>query len=193
MIKVNDGVLDVVHTPRGKIEKAMDIMLEEFKADYLAGNVDLDCITVTHPDIIRYFMTIPEAVSLVLQASYYAEGGEVFVLDMGEPMKIDTLARNLIKLSGFIPDVDIKVEYTGLRPGEKLYEEVLSNTENTLETSHPRIRIAKVREYEYDYIKEEFVKLNDYAREINVDELVKLMKKIVPEYKSKNSIFEKFD
>jgi FlaA1/EpsC-like NDP-sugar epimerase len=99
-------------------------------------------VTVTHPDIIRYFMTIPEAVSLVLQAGVYAKGGEIFVLDMGTPMKIDTLARNLIKLSGFTPDVDIKIEYTGLRPGEKLFEEKLMAEEGLKTTANKLIFIG---------------------------------------------------
>ena len=100
-------------------------------------------VTVTHPDIIRYFMTIPEAVSLVLQAGAYAKGGEIFILDMGDPVKIDDLARNLIKLSGLIPDVDIDVKYTGLRPGEKLYEEKLMAEEGMQKTANELIHIAK--------------------------------------------------
>ena len=100
-------------------------------------------VTVTHPDIIRYFMTIPEAVSLVLQAGTYAKGGEIFVLDMGEPMKIDTLARNLIKLSGYKPDEDIRVVYSGLRPGEKLFEEKLMAEEGLERTENELIHIGK--------------------------------------------------
>ena len=99
-------------------------------------------VTVTHPEITRFFMTIPEAVSLVLQAGYYAKGGEIFILDMGEPEKIDTMARNMIRLSGYEPDVDIKIEYTGLRPGEKLYEELLMKEEGMQETANKLIHIG---------------------------------------------------
>ena len=106
-------------------------------------------VTVTHPDITRFFMTIPEACRLVMEAATMSAGNQIFVFDMGESVKIDTLARRMIELAGFEPDKDIKIEYTGLRPGEKLYEEVLSDKENTIPTSHERILVAKVREYDY--------------------------------------------
>jgi len=109
-------------------------------------------VTVTHPEIIRYFMTIPEACRLVLEAGTMGKGGEIFIFEMGEPVKIVDMARRMIELAGFEPDVDIKIEFTGLRPGEKLYEELLSDKENTIPTLHDKIRVAKVREYNYDEI-----------------------------------------
>ena len=150
-------------------------------------------VTVTHKDITRFFMTIPEACRLVMEAATMSTGNQIFVFDMGESVKIDTLARRMITLAGFEPDKDIKITYTGLRPGEKLYEEVLSNAENTMPTNHQRIRIAKVREYEYDNAVEAASELEQLATEVNIPEMVKLMKRTVPEFKSKNSRFEKYD
>ena len=150
-------------------------------------------VTVTHPDITRFFMTIPEACRLVMEAATMTTGNQIFVFDMGESVKIDTLARRMITLAGFVPDKDIMVEYTGLRPGEKLYEEVLSNTENTLPTSHERIRIAKVREYEYDKAKEVMTELEELSIVVGIPDMVKKMKATVPEFISKNSHFEKYD
>ena len=150
-------------------------------------------VTVTHPDIIRYFMTIPEACRLVMEAATMATGTQIFVFDMGKSVKIAHLAKRMIELAGLEVDKDIKIEYTGLRPGEKLYEEVLSNTENTLPTSHDRIRIAKVREYDYADALKAAQELEEFSRAVVVPDMVRLMKKIVPEFKSKNSRFEEFD
>ena len=138
-------------------------------------------VTVTHPDIIRYFMTIPEAVSLVLQAGYYAKGGEIFVLDMGEPVKIDTMARNLIRLSGYEPDVDIMVEYTGLRPGEKLYEELLMKEEGMQDTKNKLIHIGKPIEMDDELFKEQLARL-DAAYRVEVTNMKEIVAEIVPTY-----------
>ena len=150
-------------------------------------------VTVTHPDITRFFMTIPEACRLVMEAATMSTGNQIFVFDMGESVKIDTLARRMISLAGLKVGEDIDIEYTGLRPGEKLYEEVLSNKENTLPTSHDRILIAKVREYDYDEVIPVLEKLVELAHLVQIPDMVKLMKKTVPEFISKNSRFEEFD
>ena len=150
-------------------------------------------VTVTHPEITRFFMTIPEACRLVMEAATMSTGNQIFVFDMGESVKIDDLAKRMIELAGLQLGKDIDIEYTGLRPGEKLYEEVLSNAENTIPTEHERIRIAKVREYEYENAIEAVNQLTQLAFNVNIPEMVKLMKDIVPEFKSKNSRFEIFD
>ena len=139
-------------------------------------------VTVTHPDIIRYFMTIPEAVSLVLQAGYYAKGGEIFILDMGEPVKIDTMARNMIRLSGYEPDVDIKIEYTGLRPGEKLYEELLMKEEGMQETANKLIHIGKPIEMD-DALLDQQLKRLDEASRAESEDIKDIVAEIVPTYK----------
>ena len=150
-------------------------------------------VTVTHPDINRFFMTIPEACRLVMEAATMSTGNQIFVFDMGEPVKIDQLARRMITLAGFTPDKEIKIEYTGLRPGEKLYEEVLSDKENTLPAFHERIRIAKVREYGYEEAEKAAKDLEKLARKVEIPEMVRLMKQIVPEFKSENSKYKEFD
>ena len=150
-------------------------------------------VTVTHPDIIRFFMTIPEACRLVLEAGTMGDGGEIFVFDMGEPVKIAELARRMIELAGFRPDKDIEIKYTGLRPGEKLYEEVLSDEEGTKETPHKKIRVAAVREYNYEEVVSHVELLTQLSTEVKVPEMVREMKSFVPEFKSKNSVYERFD
>lgn len=150
-------------------------------------------VTVTHPDITRYFMTIPEACLLVLQAGALGSGGEIFVFDMGESVKIVDLARKMIKLSGFEVGKDIHIVFTGLRPGEKLYEELLNIKENTLPTPHKRIKRAKVREYDYEDVKEVINNLIISAANNDAFDIVRKMKLIVPEFKSKNSVYEAID
>lgn len=150
-------------------------------------------VTITHPDIIRYFMTIPEACELVLQAGTMGKGGEIFVFDMGEPVKIIDLAKRMIKLSGLEPDVDIKIIFTGLRPGEKLYEELLSDKSRTLPTHHQKIMIAKDETIPYEQIETLTEKISSEAKKDNKIQVVKILKEIVKEFKSNNSIFEKLD
>ena len=150
-------------------------------------------VTVTHPEIIRYFMTIPEACMLVLEAGAMGKGGEIFIFDMGSPVKIVNLARKMIRLAGFIPEVEIEIEFTGLRPGEKLYEELLNKKEITTQTHHPKIMIAKVQEYDYDSVSIQIDELIQYSFKCKNFLTVSLMKKIVPEFLSKNSQYERLD
>jgi FlaA1/EpsC-like NDP-sugar epimerase len=150
-------------------------------------------VTVTHQDIIRYFMSIPEACRLVLEAVYLGTGNDLFVFDMGEPVKIDYLARKMIELSGLRPDIDIKIVYTGLRPGEKLYEELLYQKENTIPTNHSKIFHAKTISYDYDEVSGLVDNLISTAKDFDKVETVKIIKAIVPDYKSQNSVYEKLD
>jgi len=150
-------------------------------------------VTVTHPDIIRYFMTIPEACRLVLEAASFGKTGEIYVFDMGEPVKIVDLAKKMIELAGLVPDKDIMIEYIGLRPGEKLYEELLNDKEVTKPTVHEKITVAKVRQYELDKVDLAVKSIVDAAMEVNVPSTVMAMKHLVPEFKSQNSPYEAFD
>ncbi len=150
-------------------------------------------LTVTHPDITRYFMTIPEACQLVLEAGVMGKGGEIYIFDMGESVKIIDLAHKMINLSGFEVDKDIKITFTGLRPGEKLKEELLNDNENTIGTHNPKIMVTRVPEYDYLEVNNLITKLYEQKESLQNDILVRTMKKIVPEYISNNSIYEKLD
>ena len=147
-------------------------------------------ITVTHPDVIRFFMLISEACRLVLEAATIGKGGEIYVFDMGEPVRIIDLAKGMIELSG---KSDVKIEITGLRPGEKLYEEVLDDKETVLPTTHPKIKVARVRQCSYEEVKGQVNSLIEIAKEYNAIQTVQYMKTMVPEYKSQNSIYTKLD
>ncbi len=150
-------------------------------------------ITVTHPEITRYFMTIPEACRLVLEAGCMGKGGEVFIFDMGKSVKIVELANKMIRLAGLVPNRDIEIHFTGLRPGEKLYEELLNDQENTLPTHHEKIMIGRVREYDFSEIESKIYELIGRAQENNDRSVVMAMKQLVSEFKSKNSVFEELD
>ena len=150
-------------------------------------------VTVTHPDITRYFMTIPEACQLVLEAGTIGQGGEIFIFDMGQSVKIVDLVRKMIKLYGLTEGKDIEIEFTGLRPGEKLYEELLNDQENTLPTHHPQIMRATVQEFDHAVVRAQVDELIQLFSFQNNNEIVAYMKTMVPEYKSNNSIFEQLD
>ncbi len=150
-------------------------------------------VTVTHPDIIRYFMTIPEACCLVMEAGTLGEGGEIFIFDMGKPVKILELARNMIRLAGYTPEKDIQIIFTGLRPGEKLYEELLNQKETTIPTANQKIMVARVREFDYDSVSKEIDQLIETSRLTKPFTTVTQMKRLVPEFISNNSIYEQLD
>lgn len=178
-----------ITTRFGNVLGSNGSVIPRFKAQIDKGGP----VTVTHPEITRYFMTIPEACQLVLEAGSMGNGGEIYVFDMGKSVKIVELANKMIKLSGLIPNKDITIEYSGLRPGEKLYEELLNDLENTLPTHHHKIMIAKVREYDFQQVEKQIDVLINIAKNQNEREIVLKMKELVPEFKSNNSIYEELD
>ena len=181
-----EGVTQFVTTRFGNVLGSNGSVIPIFREQIRNGGP----ITVTHPDIIRYFMLIPEACSLVLEAGTMGRGGEIFVFDMGQPVKIVDLAKRMIALSGA---KDVEIKFTGLRDGEKLYEEVLNDKEGTLPTSNPKIMVAKVREYDYDTACANERRLMEVSGTFDDMAIVKVMKEIVPEYKSKQSKYEALD
>jgi FlaA1/EpsC-like NDP-sugar epimerase len=178
-----------ITTRFGNVLGSNGSVLPRFKAQIERGGP----ITVTHPEITRYFMTIPESVQLVLEAAAMGNGGEIYLFDMGEPVKIVDLATNMIRLAGLAPDQDIKIVFTGLRPGEKLYEELLLTDEQNISTYHPKIKISKIISHSFFYVQdviEELLRLNNLNNDFD---MVKKMKEIIPDYKSKNSKYEEID
>ncbi|MBO4454616.1 MAG: polysaccharide biosynthesis protein [Paludibacteraceae bacterium] len=194
----NPNCTKFITTRFGNVLGSNGSVIPYFQKQIAAGGP----VTVTHPDIIRYFMTIPEACCLVMEASTLGNGGEIFVFDMGQPVKILDLAKNMIRLAGYTPNKDIDIVFSGLRPGEKLYEELLNQKEKTLPTDNPKIMIAKVREFDFDQVSKQVDELiatttakknkatSTQGRNFTT---VKLMKKLVPEFISNNSIYEQLD
>jgi FlaA1/EpsC-like NDP-sugar epimerase len=178
-----------ITTRFGNVLGSNGSVIPRFKAQIERGGP----ITVTHPDITRYFMTIPEACRLVLEAGSMGEGGEIFIFDMGKSVKIIELAKKMIRLSGLVPHQDIAIEFSGLRPGEKLYEELLNDLENTMPTHHEKIMVAQVREYHFQTINKHISELIKLSCEYKDRQVVVKMKEIVPEFKSNNSIYEELD
>ncbi|MEO8582599.1 MAG: nucleoside-diphosphate sugar epimerase/dehydratase [Flavitalea sp.] len=173
----------------GNVLDSNGSVIPRFRAQIQAGGP----VTVTHPDIVRYFMTIPEAVQLVLEAGSMGKGSEIFVFDMGKPVKIIDLAANMIKLAGLTVDKDIKIVFTGLRPGEKLYEELLNDEESVLPTHHEKIKVAKVRASDPATVLHDITELMTLSRGEDAKLMVKKMKEMVPEFKSQNSVFQDLD
>ncbi|MBQ2520295.1 MAG: polysaccharide biosynthesis protein [Paludibacteraceae bacterium] len=185
----DDECTKFITTRFGNVLGSNGSVIPYFRKQIAAGGP----VTVTHPDIIRYFMTIPEACCLVMEASTLGKGGEIFVFDMGKPVKILDLARNMIRLAGYIPEKDIPIVFTGLRPGEKLYEELLNQKETTMPTTNEKIMVARVREFDFDQISGKVDQLIATSRQGKPFTTVKMMKQLVPEYISNNSIYEQLD
>ncbi|MDZ4750080.1 MAG: nucleoside-diphosphate sugar epimerase/dehydratase [Flavobacteriales bacterium] len=187
--KNSEGKTRFITTRFGNVLGSNGSVIPIFKRQIEEGGP----VTVTHPDVTRFFMTIPEAVQLVLEAGSMGEGGEIFAFDMGKSVRIMDLAENMIKLSGLELGRDIEIHVSGLRPGEKLFEEVLANEENTLPTYHPKILRARVREYDVKFIAPQIEELISLFESQNNNAIVGKIKQLVPEYKSQNSVFEGLD
>ncbi|MBS1627078.1 MAG: polysaccharide biosynthesis protein [Bacteroidetes bacterium] len=195
---IDEGIIQMMGKPKrtkfittrfGNVLGSNGSVIPRFKEQIANGGP----VTITHPDIIRFFMTIPEACSLVLEAMTMGNGGEIFLFDMGEPVKILDLAKKMIQLTGLIPGKDIELKFTGLRPGEKLFEELLNKEEEVVPTHNKKILIAKVIEYDFDTVAKNIETLIAFALKNEDEEVVKQMKRIVPEYISNNSIYESID
>ena len=190
LAKKGEDICQFVTTRFGNVLGSNGSVVPLFKKQIESGGP----VTITHRDIIRYFMSTPEACSLVLEAGCIGNGGEIYIFDMGEAVRIYDLAEKMIRLVGKIPGRDIKIAEIGLRPGEKLYEELLANAEETVPTYHPKLMIARVRQYEYRAVNSKVKTLiSEAAKFNNVEECVRMLKEIVPEYVSQNSRFEKLD
>jgi FlaA1/EpsC-like NDP-sugar epimerase len=183
------GKTRFITTRFGNVLGSNGSVIPRFKKQIESGQP----ITVTDPNITRFFMTISEASQLVLEAATMGKGGEIFIFDMGKPVRIDDLARKMIQLSGLELGKDIQINYTGIRPGEKLYEELLANEENTLPTHHRKIMIAKVKEYDFATVSADIHELIGLFNAQNNEAIVRKMKAIVPEFLSKNSTYEQLD
>ncbi len=187
--KDNPNCTKFITTRFGNVLGSNGSVIPYFKKQIAAGGP----VTVTHPDIIRYFMTIPEACCLVMEASTLGNGGEIFVFDMGHPVKILDLAKNMIRLAGYIPGEEIPIVFTGLRPGEKLYEELLNQKETTIPTNNEKIMVARVREFPFEDVSKNIDQLIELTAHNKPFMTVQKMKEIVPEFISKNSVYEQLD
>jgi len=189
MQSTEDNQTHFITTRFGNVLGSNGSVIPTFRKQIATGGP----VTVTHPEITRYFMTIPEACNLVLEAGAMGKGGEIFVFDMGESVKIVDLAKKMIRLSGFVPNKDISIVFTGLRPGEKLYEELLSSDENTQPTHHDKVMIAKVRDIDVEKMMYQIQHLRLAMRGGDEIEMVKALKAMIPEFKSNNSVFSDLD